>query len=320
LDEVADELYGLPPEEFVGRRRQLAAQARQAGYRTLAAAVTKLARPTTSAWLVNVVVRAETARVGELLELGAGLRDAQAHLDADELRRLAARRQAAVAALGRLARGLAADRGHPAGSHVTQEFEQTLAAALADPAAAEAVRSGRLTRPLRHVGLGPVELAGAVAAAAGGAQARPRPPRAEPAAAAPPGRVAGTRPGVGEDRRRQPERGGRRRRDDLRAARDALAAEEDTAQARRRLDEHTAAAEAARGRAADLQRRVGELAADLDRARRDAAEAAADAEAAERRRAEAVRDVERAEQQPVRAQADLDRHDHQPAPADTDQA
>jgi hypothetical protein len=318
LDEIADELYGVAPEQFVERRGQLAAQARQAGDRRLAAAAAKLARPTTSAWLVNTLARTDPARLAELADIGAGLRHAQTHLDADELRRLTARRQTVIAALTRYARRLAADRGHPVGEAIGREVEATLGAALADPAAAEAVRSGRLTRALRHVGLGPVEIADAVAAPAGAPRPRPGPPAAAPAGPLPASRTASP-DGPEEARRRQREADERRRREALEAARLALAAADaDTAQARHRLDEDATAASAARDRSVDLRRRADALAADLDRARREAATAATEAVAAERRRAEAARAAERAERRRARAQEELDRLVREPGSADAD--
>jgi hypothetical protein len=51
---AADELYALRPEEFVPRRTALAADAKQDGDKELAAAVTKLGKPTTAAWVVPI--------------------------------------------------------------------------------------------------------------------------------------------------------------------------------------------------------------------------------------------------------------------------
>jgi hypothetical protein len=74
LDTVADELYGLPPDAFTPTRDTRAADARSAGDRGLAAAITKLRRPTTGAWLANLLARERSDQVSELLDLGAEMR------------------------------------------------------------------------------------------------------------------------------------------------------------------------------------------------------------------------------------------------------
>ncbi len=56
LEEIADELYGLPPEEFTAARDARACALR-ASDRALADAVCALRRPTTAAWLVDLLVR-----------------------------------------------------------------------------------------------------------------------------------------------------------------------------------------------------------------------------------------------------------------------
>lgn len=51
LDDVADELYGLDPGEFVAARSARVEAAREAGDRALATAIGKLRKPTTVGWL-----------------------------------------------------------------------------------------------------------------------------------------------------------------------------------------------------------------------------------------------------------------------------
>ena len=55
VDEIADELYRLPLSEFTSSRDARAAEAARAGDRELSAAVKKLAKPTTGAWLANLL-------------------------------------------------------------------------------------------------------------------------------------------------------------------------------------------------------------------------------------------------------------------------
>ncbi|MFE2631832.1 hypothetical protein ACFXDP_28475, partial [Streptomyces sp. NPDC059374] len=58
LDAVADELYGLRPEQFTAARNERVAAARSAGNRKLADAIGRLRRPSLSAWASNTLVRA----------------------------------------------------------------------------------------------------------------------------------------------------------------------------------------------------------------------------------------------------------------------
>ncbi|MBE7192499.1 MAG: hypothetical protein INR66_08420, partial [Gordonia polyisoprenivorans] len=101
FDEVADELYGLPPGDFTGRRNALARQARGAGDRDLAATIAALRRPTQSAWLLNQWIRRYPDGADEITELAAALRDAQRRVDAARMRDLSARRQQVIADVAR---------------------------------------------------------------------------------------------------------------------------------------------------------------------------------------------------------------------------
>jgi hypothetical protein len=154
VDQVADELYALSPDDFRAARDERAAQARASGDRALARAITGLRRPVVSAWLVNLLAREATGQMAELLALGESLRDAQQALDGDRLRELSAQRRELVAAMVSEAKRLAAHDGRTVSLQVEREVEATLQAALADPGAAAAVSSGRLASPLSYAGLG----------------------------------------------------------------------------------------------------------------------------------------------------------------------
>jgi hypothetical protein len=154
FDDIADDLYGLAPERFTASRDARVGEARAAGDRALAERIKKLRRPTVSAWLGNRLARDQAHDIEGLLGLGAELREAQAELSGDELRRLSRRRGDAVAALVAQARGLARAAGQSVSDAILEEVNATLEAALADPAAAEALRRGRLTVALRYSGLG----------------------------------------------------------------------------------------------------------------------------------------------------------------------
>ena len=163
LTDVADEIYAAPLAEFTSTRDARTHDARTSGDRVLAAEIKALRKPSATAWVVNQLVRHRSDEVQSLLDLGAQMRDAQEDLDRDTLRRLTDQRRKVVQALAKRAGTLAEDLGHRANSQTITEVEQTLQAAMTDPAAADAVRTGRLLRGLEVTGFEPVELAGAVA-------------------------------------------------------------------------------------------------------------------------------------------------------------
>ncbi|MFI9808479.1 hypothetical protein ACIHEJ_29620 [Streptomyces sp. NPDC052301] len=148
LDTVADELYALRPEEFVAARGRRALEARKAGDQGLAREIGALRRPSLAAWVSNLLVRRRPEGVQPLLDLGEELRRAHRELDGGQLRKLARRQNEVIGALGRQARQLAAQSGHPVGEGVQREVEETLHAVLADPAAAREWAAGRLVKPL----------------------------------------------------------------------------------------------------------------------------------------------------------------------------
>ncbi|MFI6362593.1 hypothetical protein ACIBG0_07555 [Nocardia sp. NPDC050630] len=155
LEEVAVDLYGLDPGEFIAARAARAAEAKDAGDKELAAAISKLRKPTVAAWTVNLLARAVPDDVDALLQLGSALRTAQRELSGEQLRTLTAQRQQIVNALAKRAGALAADRGHPVTEGVLREVGQTLTAALADDAVAEQVRGGTLVTSASYEGFGP---------------------------------------------------------------------------------------------------------------------------------------------------------------------
>ncbi|MCP2258771.1 hypothetical protein LX15_002469 [Streptoalloteichus tenebrarius] len=156
-DEITDELYGVPPPEFVATRDARATDIERAGDRVLARAVRRLRRPTLAAWAVNLLVRQERGLLDRLLSVGEELRVAQEQLRGEALRQLNRQRHQVLAALTRRARDLAAEGGHRLGDTAERQVEQTLSAALADPDAAREVCSGRLTAALpAYSGFGPL--------------------------------------------------------------------------------------------------------------------------------------------------------------------
>jgi hypothetical protein len=143
----------------MARRTALAAEAKESGDRALAKQITALRRPTRSAWLVNLVARAEPERVAELRELGAALQQAQQQMAGDELRELSRQRRTRIDSLARRAAELGAEQGYDPPDSAVQEVSQTLQAALGDPAVADVVQAGRLHQAVAYGGFGPEDLA-----------------------------------------------------------------------------------------------------------------------------------------------------------------
>lgn len=279
LARVADELYTLAPSAFTAARDERAAEARASGDAGLAGEIRKLRGPTVSAWLVNLLVREEPGQMGELLELGASLREAQQALAGDRLRDLSAQRGRVVTTLIQEAKRLAAPAGQPVSAQVEREVQDTLEASLADADIAEAVRSGRLTRALSYAGLGGgIGVDDAVAVwTAPGKQAAPAGQRTRP---------------VTQQRETPAARHGRREAGTT--ARDRKEAE-----AARRAQREAEAAERARQEAEAAERNLREAAEDareaqaaLDAAEREVASARDSHEARQRRADELERQLQ----------------------------
>ena len=164
LSSVAQELYSLTPDKFTASRNELGKSVRADGDGELAKRILSLPKPSAAAWAVNLLVRERGDEIDQLLALGNLLREAQDDLDSESLRELSGQRRKLVAALGQQARALAKGAGQAISASTLEDVEQTLQAAMTDPRAAAALRSGRLTRALHAAGLEPVDLAEAVAA------------------------------------------------------------------------------------------------------------------------------------------------------------
>jgi len=146
---AAGELYTLAPAEFTAARDERVKALRGAGRRASAARVAGLRRPVLSAWLVNLLVREHGDEIDAFLTLGEAMREAQHESSGPRLRELSDRRRRAVDALERRARTLAGAHGHASvDADTVRDVRDTLAAALADPAAARTLAQGTLTHPL----------------------------------------------------------------------------------------------------------------------------------------------------------------------------
>jgi hypothetical protein len=154
FDEIADELYGLPPEEFTAARTRYEKDAKAAGHRDEAARIHALATPSVTAWLANQLAREHRDELEPLLKLGAGLRDATRNLAGDQLRELSRQQHQLVYALVKQARQLARAAGRNVSEDAARALDETLRAALADDKAGSLLLGGRLTDALQTSGFG----------------------------------------------------------------------------------------------------------------------------------------------------------------------
>ncbi len=155
IAQIADELYRLDPAAFTAARNE---RAKDVGGE-LGKRVRLLRKPSVAAWMTNLLAQERVGELDEAIALGDAIRDAQDEGDRDRIVSLGAQRRERVAALAARAGELAAARGYEGGQAALAEVSTTLQAAIFDPQAAAAVRSGRLLRSLESGGLDGAELA-----------------------------------------------------------------------------------------------------------------------------------------------------------------
>ena len=157
FEEAADALYAAPAADFIATRNELAKQLKADGDQLGSTRLKAMRKPTVAAWVTNLVARKLPDALDDLLALGDEFREATADLDGDRLRELTPRRHQLLDNVAKEATRLAGDEGQKVSPDVGQKLRETLDAALVDPAAGDAVREGRLSSALRHVGFGVVD-------------------------------------------------------------------------------------------------------------------------------------------------------------------
>ncbi|MFZ4151791.1 hypothetical protein [Streptomyces pseudogriseolus] len=295
VEAVLDELYALPPSDFVARREERAARARTRRRAQDARRIHAARRPTLAGWAANLLRRSRPDEARRFLELGRALREAYATLDPGGLKELSAQRRRIVSEMSRQAAALAREAGHPLSDAVLRDVETTLRAVLADPEAAAVWEAGRVEGVLT-----PPSEFGAEAVAAAPARREPPAP-----ARTPRGDTAAARKKDTAAARRKDAAAGRRRADlEERAAR----AREERQAAEARLRERRAAREevaAALAEAGEREREAGERVAaleeQLDQARRERERARSGLGEARERDRTAARDLAGAEREAAAA-------------------
>ncbi|WP_416953096.1 hypothetical protein ACNKF0_14210 [Nocardioides sp. T5] len=161
LLEIADDLYALPLADFTPARDALVKEHK--ADKALAASIKGLRKASVAAWVVNLLVRRDPDQVDQVLAVGEALRDAQDNFDATQLREFTKQRRQLTASVTTAARRMAREEGVRTTESVAEQVEATLTAAMLEPDAARAVRSGLLVTSLSATGLGDLDLSGAVA-------------------------------------------------------------------------------------------------------------------------------------------------------------
>ncbi|MGA5285843.1 hypothetical protein [Streptomyces pseudogriseolus] len=294
VEAVLDELYALPPSDFVARREERAARARTRRRAQDARRIHAARRPTLAGWAANLLRRSRPDEARRFLELGRALREAYATLDPGGLKELSAQRRRIVSEMSRQAAALAREAGHPLSDAVLRDVETTLRAVLADPEAAAVWEAGRVEGVLT-----PPSEFGAEAAAAAPARREPpapaRTPRGDTAAARRKDTAARRKDAAAERRRAELRERAARAREERRAAEARLGE-------RRAAREEAAAALAEAGeREREAGERVAALEEQLDRARTERERARSGLGEARERDRTAARDLAGAEREAAAA-------------------
>jgi hypothetical protein len=158
LDSEIDRLYGVPLDEFVNDRDELAKRLRREGEREAADHVKKLRKPSAGAWALNQAVRRRRKETDALLAAGERLRAAHESLmsggDQAKLREAMREERELASALADCAEAIASETGK-SGAALRERVRSTLHAAAVDEEAREELDKGRFVREREAVGLGP---------------------------------------------------------------------------------------------------------------------------------------------------------------------
>jgi hypothetical protein len=142
---AVEDLYRLPPDEFVAARDAAARELRSAGDRAAADRVRALRKPTVAAWALNQAVRAVPGPADELVAVAQDVREAQERAltggDATALREAARRKRDAIQALTAAASRVLTTAGRDARAQAVA-ISSTLEAAASDPTVAAVLRAG----------------------------------------------------------------------------------------------------------------------------------------------------------------------------------
>jgi hypothetical protein len=170
LESEIDKLYGVPLDEFIHDRDELAKRLRREGEREAAERIKKLRKPSAGAWALNQAIRRRRKETEALLAAGERLREAHESVmsggDPAELREAMQGERGLASALADCAEAIASETGK-SGPALRERVRSTLHAAAVDEEARDELAKGRFAREREAVGLGPFGAAAPVAPARG---------------------------------------------------------------------------------------------------------------------------------------------------------
>ena len=170
LESEIDKLYGVPLDEFIHDRDELAKRLRREGEREAAERIKKLRKPSAGAWALNQAIRRRRKETEALLAAGERLREAHESLmsggDPAALRDAMQEERGLASALADCAEAIASETGK-SGPALRERVRSTLHAATVDEEARDELAKGRFIREREAVGLGPFGAAAPVAPARG---------------------------------------------------------------------------------------------------------------------------------------------------------
>lgn len=162
LDDVGHRLYGLPLGEFVSERNKAAGEARKAGDRSRADAISALPKPSLAAWTINQLARSDRRDVDLLLDSGNSLLQAQrATLQGGDRRDLDEARAAVEKQIARLAEAAARILEERASPKTLERVEETLRGAAITEDGRERLATGTFVKETSETGWDVVALLGA---------------------------------------------------------------------------------------------------------------------------------------------------------------
>ncbi|MCA9634097.1 MAG: hypothetical protein KC766_40900 [Myxococcales bacterium] len=161
LQSELDQVYLLPPGQFVSARNQLEKRLKAAGQTAEAKTVKALAKPKLTAWLINWIALAQVEGLAALRAAGQELAEAQAGGDGAALLAASEQRKQAVKRCLELARQACDAHGEKLTAASERELATSLETLAAQPDDAGAPnRPGRMTQPLGAAGFDAFGLAG----------------------------------------------------------------------------------------------------------------------------------------------------------------
>jgi hypothetical protein len=155
--EDPENLYSVPPDQFVAKRNALAKQLRADGDKAAADEVRKLKKPNVPAWAVNAAARADPAAARRLIESGERLAAAQRGAGGkgagETLRRAMAGNQSAVEGMMDAVEEALRSQGQDRPGNLDRARE-TLRAVATDEELREEFETGRVVKDREAVGFG----------------------------------------------------------------------------------------------------------------------------------------------------------------------